>query len=108
MEIISEHLLFNKHGELKELKIQKDIEEMKEHSFSETPKDKAREKLKTVTESYNNLLEEQREEQNIQLSIYEGTLDFLITENLISQSQNGYRLTSKSFSHLNKTFGYFE
>lgn len=41
----------------------------------------------------------------MQLSIYKGTLEFLIHEGLIRESDNGgYQLTSKSFSHLNKTF----
>jgi hypothetical protein len=44
-------------------------------------------------------------EKHVQESIYKGTLDFLISENLIKNIPHDvYRLTSKSFAHLNKTF----
>ncbi|WP_336916288.1 hypothetical protein [Vibrio cholerae] len=51
------------------------------------------------------LEDEQHNDRLTQVSIFDGTLDFLVDEGLIILLPNkGYRLTSKSFSHLNKTF----
>ncbi len=105
-EIISDFLLFDKHEELKELKTNKDMGELLEHSFSEAPRpDDFKEKLENVKSQWRELENERRQDERIQLEIYQGTIDFLLAENLLSTcSQGGYRLTSKSFSHLNKTF----
>ncbi|MCS3456886.1 hypothetical protein M2366_002992 [Aeromonas sp. BIGb0405] len=48
---------------------------------------------------------EKRIDRDNQIEIFTGTLDFLISEGLILKiDRKGYRLTSRSFSHLNKTF----
>lgn len=105
-EIIYDFLLFDRADELKELKIKNDMADLLEHSYSEEPREKNfKEKIETAKEQWRELEEERRQDERIQLEIYEGTIEFLLAENLLSACrQGGYRLTSKSFSHLNKTF----
>ena len=105
-EIISEYLLFDKHEELKELQHKKNLAELLVHSFDEEEQKKEiSAKLPVIQANCDDLESEKTEEQKKQKKIYQGTINFLIAESLIHVcSHGGYRLTSKSFSHLNKTF----
>ncbi|WP_136799995.1 hypothetical protein [Desulfosediminicola ganghwensis] len=106
MTIISDYLCFDKKDELKELKIKKDMAELLEHSYSEKLREKDfKEKIEKSKEQWREVEEERHNDERVQLEIYQGTIEFLLAENLISTChQGGYRLTSKSFSHLNKKF----
>jgi len=115
-EVIAEYLLFVREEELAEeeeaeykveLKTKEDFVELFKliDSLSYEIKCEANEALPKIDEQLRALESEQNNDQNKQIVIYEGTLEFLVSEELIRKSENGgYQLTSKSFTHLNKTF----
>lgn len=106
-EIIAEYLLFDKEKELIELKTKKDFTELFDliHVDDHELKTQARNALPKINEKLKSIESDQRSDRNKQVAIYEGTLEFLVSEDLIRDSKNGgYQLTSKSFTHLNKTF----
>ena len=103
--IITEYLQFYEHEELKKLHLQKDFCEIVEQAGDKELKKKMLEKKPVIKENSYALESKKRDDQYKQESIYQGTLDFLISEGLIQVCpRGGYRLTAKSFSHLNKTF----
>lgn len=108
-DIINEFLSFNDHKTLLELRIKKDVADI----LNILPNDKIDGELKQKTrdiypkleENISELEDRERSDKQQQLQILDGTLDFLKEEGfIISPRSGGYRLTSKSFSHLNKTF----
>jgi hypothetical protein len=107
-DIISEYLIFNKHKELKDLTLEKDIAELADSPELADIVDREKISSKIISELKNEIWEIEKEENddlNNQKSIFKGTLDFLVSEGLVlNQSPGSYRLTAKSFSHLSKTF----
>lgn len=105
--IIHDYLAFDRHDDLKKLDIQMGIISIAEHSYSEdgATRKMDKEKVNKVKEEYNKVKYEKDQDEFNQSQIYLGTISFLIDENLIrTHEEGGYRLTSKSFSHLNKSF----
>lgn len=103
--IIAEYLQFYEHEELKKLHLQKDFSEIIEQAGDKELKQKILEKQPRIKENLHVLESKKRDDQYKQESIYDGTLDFLVSEDLIQACPHGgHRLTAKSFSHLNKTF----
>jgi len=108
-DIIDEYLCFNEHESLKELRVKRDFADLvnmsPEGSLDNELKQKAIEIYPELEESVYDLEDKKRTDKQQQLQILDGTIDFLLEEGfIISPPSRGYRLTSKSFSHLNKTF----
>ena len=104
-EIILECLDFDKSEELKQLRTQIDIASFAEYTDDDEFKLKVQHKLPMIEAKAKELEEAQYSDKKIQNLICEGTLEFLASEDFIRQYDNGrYQLTSKGFSHLNKTF----
>lgn len=114
-EIIAEYLLFDKEDELEKLRIKKDCSELiEDFNNYEELKDlvvynKSEKNLSDIISSLSTditLLEiEKDRDKDKQIQIYNGTLTFLLNENLLRKdSHSRFQLTSKSFSHLNKVF----
>ncbi|WP_282736319.1 hypothetical protein [Halomonas rhizosphaerae] len=103
--IISEYLTFDQSEELKNLKMKNDFADIVEMTDDEELKSRVRQQIPAVKEKINVLENEQRYDRHRQEAIYEGTLEFLISEQLLRELESGgYQLTSKGFSHLNMVF----
>ncbi|WP_309266618.1 hypothetical protein [Aeromonas salmonicida] len=116
-EMISLYLSFDKHDEIKKLHSIKSraelvgiLKEADPEAFEEIIKPQLGavyiDETLVVTEGKLRELEfEKQNEIRYQMSILSGTIDFLESEGLIVfVDKKGYRLSSKSFSHLNKSF----
>lgn len=106
-EVISEFLKFDKHDELKEKGYAIDVAEMviamEAHNDDEVAF--ARKKKAELEQCVDDIKDEERRDYASQASVFQGTLTFLIAEDLIREADDGgYQLTSKSFLHLNKNF----
>ena len=104
--IISEYLMFNQDDELMYLKSKKVFADSPEYlSNDEELKQKAKLAAPSIESKIESLEKEKLVDRNRQQQIYEGTKEFLISENFIRECKDGeYQLTSKAFSHLNKIF----
>ncbi len=101
--MIEEFLYFDKNDELKNLQNTRSHGELITLLGKATPE--IENKIRQVSEAAYALEHEQRRDEDNQLAIYNGTIDFLAAEKLVIFIPNqGYRLTAKAFSHLNKTF----
>ncbi|PMH75149.1 hypothetical protein [Vibrio cyclitrophicus] len=101
--MIEKFLCFDKFDELKELQNNRSRGELVKLLSTATPE--IEEKVEQISEAAYELEDEQRRDRANQLDIYDGTIDFLVAEELVIFIPNqGYRLTAKAFSHLNKTF----
>src|SRR5690554_577122 len=103
-EVIAEYLTFDNDEELKKLKIARDFADIVDHVDDEELKAKAKEKRPAIEARLAELERDQRNDVERQEQIFNGTLDFLCWEGLIRDCDNGYQLTAKGFSHLNKSF----
>ncbi len=104
-EIISEYLTFSRHEELRELRIKNDIADLVGFTDDEELKRKVEERIPVIRDQLTELENEQRTDKFLQERIYEGTFEFLVFEGLFRECESGgYQLTSKGFSHLNRTF----
>lgn len=100
-KMITDCLQFDKHEELQNLKHKNVIGNL----LNETGKISNIEKHLQNQEEYSVLENERGEEIRYQTNIFNSTLEFLISENLIRNPESGgYVLTAKAFSHLNKNF----
>ena len=106
-EVIQKYLTFNKNEELKKLQISLDfirtISDADNKNLEEM-KAKLKEMQPSLDDQYTKLSQEKRKDEFRQEQIFKGTLDFLCYEGLIRDCDNGYQLTAKGFSHLNKSF----
>lgn len=103
--IIIEYLNFDRGEELKNLKIKHDLADIIEMSDDEELKQQIKQKLPIIKTQISEIENEQRSSRQHQEMIYEGTCDFLESEQLLRKlDSKGYQLTSKGFSHLNKVF----
>lgn len=104
-EVTAEYLTFELNDELDNLKLKLDIANIAEYIVDDEPKLKEQTKLPAIKDQIMTLEEEKLTDKNKQKAIYDGTLEFLTSEGLLRKYDNGgYQLTSKGFSHLNKTF----
>lgn len=104
-EVISAYLAFDRHDELKTLKTKEGVAEILEHTDDEEMKARARKALPAIQTQIAELEQIKRSDRRRQEQIYEGTLVFLTSEEIIrNYDREGYQLTSKGFSHLNKSF----
>ncbi|MDO9179523.1 MAG: hypothetical protein Q7U16_14575 [Agitococcus sp.] len=104
-EIICEYFTFDQSENLKVLKTKRDIASIIDATNDEELKSKIPKNLPVILEQITELEEAQRNDKDRQQQIYEGTLEFLTAEGLLRKYANGrYQLTSKGFSHLNKSF----
>ncbi|WP_027857748.1 hypothetical protein [Marinobacterium jannaschii] len=114
-EITKEYLRFDKHESLKKLKNEEKslkihldafeaFQECFEEDVSDT-KDEISKELHPIKDKVTKLEENKKSDNDKQQSILNGTIEFLSDEGLIKVVSPGkYRLTSKSFSHLNREF----
>ncbi len=109
-EIITMHLQFDKHDEIREYNSLKNSSELSKIIHEASPElakwdYNDQKNLDEISSRLKTLKNAEHEDKDRQLSIYKSTLEFLKDEGLIVLiPYKGYRLTSKSFSHLNKTF----
>jgi hypothetical protein len=104
-EVIAQYLTFDQDKELKELKMQQGIAEISIMTEDEELKARAIKNMPAFAASVAKLKQKQRLDRNQQEEIYGGTLTFLLCEGIIRECNRGtYQLTSKGFSHLNKSF----
>jgi len=105
-EIILAYLKFDKKEELKDLQTKVSFVELVEHGFNDiNGTQEFKEKSERVKKEYQRIKSEKDDDERKQSLIYQNTISFLEEEQLIkSCREGGYRLTSKSFAHLNKTF----
>jgi len=103
--IISDYLMFDSHEELKKLQFKKDVAELSNKPELSDIEGVAIISPEKIECEILELKQEQNSDRDTQKKIFLGTRDFLISEGLIDKtSSNSYRLTAKSFAHLNKTF----
>lgn len=103
--IISEYLTFDRGDELKDLKLSHDIADLIQSSEDEELWNSIKEKIPAIKSKISDLEKVQYSDMRHQQQIYDGTLDFLIYEELLRECESGgYQLTSKGFSHLNMIF----
>lgn len=103
--IISEYLTFDHSDELKDLKMRYEFADLLGVTDNEDFKSWFKQQLPNIKARIFELEHEQRCDRHRQEAIYNGTLDFLISESLIREIESGgYKLTSKGFSHLNMVF----
>ena len=103
-EIIKNYLTFNKNKELEELKHKRECIGLFSIINDEKANAIAKEYAPIINKQYSELEHELLVEKRQQKQIFNGTLDFLCYEGLIRECDYGYQLTSKGFSHLNKSF----
>lgn len=108
-EITREYLKFTSNNDIKEARKKIDIADIitsiGHHAFSDDEISRAKEKQKELEEDVDQLEQEKRNDQNIQSSIFKGTLYFLTEEGVLRETEDGkHQLTSESFLHLNKEF----
>lgn len=103
--IIEEYLKFDKDDEIKELRHNKDIADLIV-TFGVHDKEYiefARNKHLELSADIDEMEEEKRKDHQRQVSILNGSLEFLIEEGLIREiDSGGLQLTSRAFVHLNK------
>ena len=103
--VISEYLTFDQADELKQLKLKHELAYILEMTDDEELKNKIKQQIPIVKARIIELENEQGYDRHRQEAIYDGTLDFLRSEQLLRKLEaGGYQLTSKGFSHLNKVF----
>ena len=101
---ISDCLSFDKHKELQDLKNKRDIAEFLIDIGDEDAK-RIEGKLSEFTKEHSTLDNEKHSEISLQKAIFNSTLEFLLSEDLVREAEcGGYVLTAKAFSHLNKGF----
>ncbi|MBI0575340.1 hypothetical protein [Pectobacterium parmentieri] len=103
-EVIADYLNFDNYEELKQLRIRRDIADIVDCVEDEDLKATVKEKRPAIEARLAELERDQRNGVDRQERIFNGTLDFLCWEGLIRHCDNGYQLTAKGFSHLNKSF----
>lgn len=108
-EIIREYLRFKNNDDIKDAREQIGIADIitsvGRHAFSDDKISRAKEKRKELEEDVDQMEQEKRNDQNIQSSIFQGTLYFLTEEGVLRETEDGkHQLTSESFLHLNKEF----
>jgi len=104
-KISSEYAIFRHSDELNETDTKREFFTILEQVGNETQKQDAKNTLPNLNERADQLRKEKTEAYALQKAIFDGTLDFLVSENIIRESESGkYLLTSKGFSHLNKSF----
>lgn len=103
-EVIAKYLTFGNDTELKKMKIARDFADLVDHVDDEELKANAKEKRPAIEARLDELERDKRNDAERQEQIFNGTLDFLCWEGLIRDCDNGYQLTAKGFSHLNKSF----
>lgn len=102
-EVISQYLSFDQVAELERLRLGRDMAELVQMTNDETEIERAQQALPDISSRISNLEESQRSDRNNQEKIYDGTISFLVAEGLIRPiNRQGYQLTAKGFSHLNK------
>ena len=108
--IITMYLKFDSHEEMRQYRLKSEAGDFFEMVNSQNPElslwdaDKQN-NVEIAKARLRELENEERHDRVTQVAIFDGTLDFLVDEGLIVLVSNkGHRLTSKSFSHLNKTF----
>ncbi|EGQ7741009.1 hypothetical protein RII68_001870 [Vibrio parahaemolyticus] len=108
--MIAMYLKFYGHEEMRQYRLKSEAGDFFEMVNAENPElglwDADKQKsVETAKARLRELEDEEHHDRFAQVAILDGTLDFLVDEGLIVLVPNkGYRLTSKSFSHLNKTF----
>lgn len=108
--MIAMYLKFDGHEEMRQYRLKSEAGDIFEMVNAENPElglwDADKQKsVETAKARLRELEDEEHHDRFAQVAIFDGTLDFLVDEGLIVLVPNkGYRLTSKSFSHLNKTF----
>lgn len=109
-EMIAMYLKFDRHEEVKKYRSLSNASEVYKMVCEHDPElepwsDEDQNNLEDINSKLSALENTEHEDKSNQLSIYKSTLEFLNDEGLIVLiPRKGYRLTSKSFSHLNKTF----
>ncbi|MGI5013307.1 MAG: hypothetical protein ACRYGO_19055 [Janthinobacterium lividum] len=104
-EVIAGYLAFDQDDEIKTLKNKEGFAEILEYTDNEEMKARARKALPAIQTKIAGLEKARHSDKHRQEQIYEGTLAFLIFEQIIRKCDHGgYQLTSKGFSHLNKSF----
>jgi hypothetical protein len=105
IEVISAYLAFDRHDELKNLEIKEGIAEIFEYTNNEELMATAKKSLPAIKAQIAELEKIKLSDRSRQEQIYEGTLTFLMCEEIIRKHEHkGFQLTSKGFSHLNKSF----
>ncbi|WP_244156063.1 hypothetical protein [Photobacterium angustum] len=108
--MIAMYLKFDSHEEMRQYRLKSEVGDFCEMVNAQNPElgfwGANEQKNNEITKAkLKGLEDEKRHDKVAQAAIFDGTLDFLVDEDLILLVPNkGYRLTSKSFSHLNKTF----
>lgn len=104
-QISSEFAIFTRSDELRHLDTQRQFRKLIEEVGDAKQKQLARQKLPIIEGRAHKLEKEKADIYQLQQLIFEGTLEFLVSEKIIRECENGkYQLTSKGFSHLNKSF----
>jgi hypothetical protein len=104
-EVISGHLAFDQADELTTLKTKEGVAEIVEYMDDEEMKERVRKALPAIKEKIVRLEKAKYFDKHRQEQIYEGTLSFLMSEQIIRKCDNEkYQLTAKGLSHLNKSF----
>jgi hypothetical protein len=104
-KMISTCLLFNKDEELKKLKLKEVFSNLLVELKPNGKEQELEEKLPLIKQMRSDLEHEKNSEISIQTTLFNSTLDFLISEGLVRIPESGgYVLTAKAFSHLNKNF----
>jgi len=109
-EIIALHLKFDGQDEIKKLRSSTNTNEIRKmfgdcHPELGAWSNEDQKNFENAKAKLSDLENSKQEDICIQSSILKGTLEFLKDEGLVALiPHKGYRLTSKSFSHLNKTF----
>lgn len=104
-EIINEYLTFNQGEELKSLNLKKSVTEILSFVDDSDEIKSAQDRLPDIKNRITELENEKRGDRDHQIQVYSGTFNFLISEGLIREGDpRGCQLTSKGFSHLNKSF----
>lgn len=108
--MIDMYLKFDSHEEMRQYQFKKEAGDFLEMVNTENPElglwdADMQNDVEIVKARLRDLEDEEHHDRVTQEVIFDGTLGFLVDEELIVLiPKKGYRLTSKSFSHLNKTF----
>ncbi|WP_305462826.1 hypothetical protein [Photobacterium leiognathi] len=108
--MIAMYLKFDSHEEIRQYQLKSEVGDFLEKVNAQNPElglwdADNQNNVEIAKARLKELEDEERHDKVAQAAIFDGTLAFLVDEGLIVLvPQKGYRLTSKSFSHLNKTF----
>jgi len=103
--VILGYLVFDQEAELRNLKLKSDITETSKYLDDEELRHRIVNQFPSIQKNINDLEGIQQIDKDREKQIYDGTLKFLLSEELLRECNSGeYQLTSKGFSHLDQSF----